>query len=251
LLYRPLSAPLQIPLRHRCRNPRCRGKLETPAENERDAFCCSSCYAVSRALVRLRGADRAENRQSTPVRAEEMSERISTGSNTIWGGRYRGTGPRHSGPKSSAKSKPKTGIKVGRAWRIVAGPDLPAVNLQVPLEPELADRLKRFHADLSRATGRPALFQRRTPPANVIGGYRFPGAPAVGLSPTEPATNAALAVGAERLIRSVPTDLSIPDFLKRTVSAASRPAAEVRPTPCLEPAPFCQVAFQKESNNVG
>jgi hypothetical protein len=35
---------MTIPLRHRCRNPRCRVKLPAPVENEHHAFCCRGCY---------------------------------------------------------------------------------------------------------------------------------------------------------------------------------------------------------------
>lgn len=30
-------------IRHRCRNPRCGGKLKTPTDNPRGAFCCEGC----------------------------------------------------------------------------------------------------------------------------------------------------------------------------------------------------------------
>ena len=41
MLYKPQPDPPQ--LRHRCRNPRCAGKLKIPAANPRDAFCCRGC----------------------------------------------------------------------------------------------------------------------------------------------------------------------------------------------------------------
>jgi hypothetical protein len=31
-------------LRKMCRNPKCRSKLPAPVSNEREAFCCRSCY---------------------------------------------------------------------------------------------------------------------------------------------------------------------------------------------------------------
>jgi hypothetical protein len=31
------------PVRHRCRNPRCKVQLKQPVANPRDAFCCASC----------------------------------------------------------------------------------------------------------------------------------------------------------------------------------------------------------------
>jgi hypothetical protein len=33
-------------LRHRCRNPKCRMKLPAPVSNDRDAFCCRTCYEI-------------------------------------------------------------------------------------------------------------------------------------------------------------------------------------------------------------
>ncbi len=44
MLYIPPSPdPQQNLLRHRCRNPRCRGELKEPTTNPRDAFCCRRC----------------------------------------------------------------------------------------------------------------------------------------------------------------------------------------------------------------
>jgi hypothetical protein len=36
---------MNAPLRHRCRNPRCRMKLPAPVENEHHAFCCRGCHS--------------------------------------------------------------------------------------------------------------------------------------------------------------------------------------------------------------
>jgi len=46
------------------------------------------------------------------------------------------------------------------------------------------------------------------PPVNILGGYRFPGAPVIDLSPPKSAP-----IIAHNL--PIPDDLSIPDFLKR------------------------------------
>src|SRR5262245_35847756 len=50
-LWRPV---MTAPLRHRCRNPHCRGKLPAPVENLHHAFCTRGCHASfyrSRCLV--------------------------------------------------------------------------------------------------------------------------------------------------------------------------------------------------------
>jgi hypothetical protein len=38
------SPDVELPLRHRCRNARCRCKLPAPVTNEKDAFCCRGCF---------------------------------------------------------------------------------------------------------------------------------------------------------------------------------------------------------------
>jgi len=134
----------------------------------------------------------------------------------------------------------KTGLKSDRAWRRIAGPAVPEINLRIPLDPELVVRLGRRHAEFfadtlincaflrscaefdrkaRRSAARKALIKRRHPPVNIVGGYKFPNAPIIDLSPitakavmTE--TAAITAVAGE-----------IPDFLKRAIPAAPRPAA--------------------------
>jgi hypothetical protein len=89
---------------------------------------------------------------------------------------------------------------------------VPAVNL-IPAEVEVAPTSKANRAfdEHQRRAAAGALFQRDTPPANIIGGYRFLRVPEVDLGPTSVATPTApatLAIG---------DGLAIPDFLKRTV----------------------------------
>jgi hypothetical protein len=107
---------------------------------------------------------------------------------------------------------------------------VPEINLQIGLDPELQARLDRAHRGYlehrekaKRAAARKALIKRRHPPVNIVGGYRFPGAPAIDFSPIDPPPEWATAS------RWVPTGdgstiEDIPDFLNR-ISAASRPAA--------------------------
>ena len=88
---------------------------------------------------------------------------------------------------SSIKSKLKTGLKSGRACRKVTGPDVPEINLRIPLGLETIARLNRAHVDLAEhrksQADLVALIKRDTPPVNVVGGYKFPDAPTVDLSP--------------------------------------------------------------------
>jgi hypothetical protein len=83
----------------------------------------------------------------------------------------------------------KSGPKAGRAWRLVAGPVPAEVNFRLPLHPELVARLERAHAfyyeqreKTRRQAERRALIKRRHPPVNILGGYRFPGAPVIDLT---------------------------------------------------------------------
>jgi hypothetical protein len=93
----------------------------------------------------------------------------------------------------------------------------------IPLDPELAARLDRKHAELfepllkaKRKADRaaPAQIKRRHPPVNILGGYRFPGAPALDMSPIDPPPEWAVQS------RWTPTGTGdpvsdIPDFLRR------------------------------------
>jgi hypothetical protein len=111
--------------------------------------------------------------------------------------------------KHQQNQSQKSGLKPGRAWRIVAGPDVPEINLRIPLDPETVARLRRTHVDYFEAAGREALIKPDIPPINIVGGYRFPNAPVihfnteVAMAPITPATVAG-------------DGLDILDFLKRS-----------------------------------
>ena len=53
-------------LRHYCRHPKCRSKLQTPVENHREAFCARGCHSAfyrHRCLVCERLMERKTERQ--------------------------------------------------------------------------------------------------------------------------------------------------------------------------------------------
>ena len=58
------------------------------------------------------------------------------------GARRRVRAPTPSSKYPDARSQPKF-LRVERAWRVVAGPDVPEINLSIPLDPELAARQER------------------------------------------------------------------------------------------------------------
>ena len=105
--------------------------------------------------------------------------------------------------------------------RVVAGPIPSAANLLRSLDPETAERVNWVNARFIEAARKArheaegaALIQRHHPPVNIAR------APTVDLS--KPASADVLPAEAATLIASIPEDLSIPDFLKRTVPAAPR-----------------------------
>jgi hypothetical protein len=62
---------MNVALRHRCRNQRCRMKLSAPTENEHHAFCARGCHASfyhSRCLV-----------CEDPMRRKRSNQRLGTG----------------------------------------------------------------------------------------------------------------------------------------------------------------------------
>jgi hypothetical protein len=197
VLYTPHATPAQSLLRHRCRNPRCGGKLETPTDNPRHAFCCHGCFDIfyrARCLVCERPIDRKTDRRKVCKRSEcrhefqRHPERFSCP-------RYPASVLGHNASGSAHFTGLKSGSKSGRPFRLVAGPALTDTGFRlatIPLDLGLAARLDRAHADhienrkkARRAAARRAQIKRRHPPVNVLGGYQFPNAPEIDLSPVD------------------------------------------------------------------
>jgi hypothetical protein len=73
---------------------------------------------------------------------------------------------------------------------------------------EIVEANNRLNAKHWRDRNDACLIKRDTPPVNVVGGYKFPGAPIVDLAPApvrHPQPHGL----------QIPADLSIPDFLRR------------------------------------
>jgi hypothetical protein len=219
VLYKPPAPnPQQSLLRHRCRNPRCLGELVAPTFNRLEAFCCRGCFAAffrSRCLVCEQILTRKNERQRTCRRPKCRSE-FKRYRAQFSGGRYPSGPVADISPRSAHSTGLKSGTKPGRAWRPIAGPAVPEINLQILLDPETAGRLKRDRAKLIDHLKRSSwatLIRPHYPPTNILGGYRFPGAPKIDLSPVE--TTAATNAPAVALAATIPSDLSVPGFLKR------------------------------------
>jgi hypothetical protein len=221
-------------LRVRCRNPRCRCKLEFPTENLRNAFCTPGCHTSfyrHRCLVCEQPIERkSEKRQicNRPKcryafradRARFLGRGYGSATNAEFDAR--------SARKSGVSNRQKPG-----EWRTIAGPDL-GPNFPAAVVPdgpncqwaggeferiEIKSRaaLKAHFAELAKK----CLYQRDTPPTNLIGGYKFPDAPTaseVGLTRSTIADAVVTVdpVPARVAVLTIPADLSIPEFLKRT-----------------------------------
>jgi hypothetical protein len=70
------------------------------------------------------------------------------------------------------------------------------------------------------------LIKYDSAPANIIGGYRFPGAPVVDLSPIEPTSKLSPRMGVVSSTVVIGDGLDISKFLRRTVAATKPQAAE-------------------------
>jgi hypothetical protein len=210
------------PDRHRCRNPRCKVWLKEPVASLRDAFCCTSCEAGfyrthCRVCERELGNAKRNSRRELCGRRQCRNQFRSFRHQffSVW---YPSASGASKPEKSSTKSTPKTGIKSDRAWRKVAGPDVPEINYRIPLDPELVARLNRQH---NRYWIDDALIGPNDPPVNILGGYKFPNAPAVDLNPIAPKTEKQKfspdqQKRLDELRAQILADLSIPAFLWRS-----------------------------------
>ena len=186
MLYRHQPDPPQVRLH--CRNPRCGGNLKIPTDNPRDAFCCRGCerrFYGCRCRV-CESLFSPENLAPSGLRARpSAATSFKRHSERFFGSRS--ITPQNASIAHNAHANPiKIGVKSdgksGRGWRIIAGPDGTCTR----------STFITFPADAAAwRTGRPTrprgADSRATPPVNIIGGYRFPGAPAIDLRPARAA----------------------------------------------------------------
>jgi hypothetical protein len=181
--------------RHRCRNVRCGAKLKSTATNPRDAFCSQGCFDSfyrGHCLACERPIIRQTDRQLLCGRKKCRND-FQRHRELFLGTRYLPSLLRH----NASRSARFTGLKIrtlgGRPFAQIAGPRLTPTSLRLaslPLGPDLAARLERTHRPYfealkrsKQAAARQALIKRHHPPVNVLGGYHFPNAPTIDLSP--------------------------------------------------------------------
>ena len=215
-------------LRHMCRNPHCRSRLPAPVENEHHAFCTRGCHTVfyrSRCLV-----------CEEPMRRKNDAQRFGSG-HAVCRSEYRrfpgvfdhpqvrdgygGTAP--------VIEAPHTSIKPGPKWRVVAGPPLSPTSFRLatlPLAPAVAaaqarqqewyEQHRRERREAAKRAAQTSLFEPDSAPLNLLGGYRFANAPAIGADLVKAITRTE-----SRLKSSAPPlapdadPWALPDFLRR------------------------------------
>jgi hypothetical protein len=188
------------PLRHYCRNPRCRSKLKEPVSNPHKAFCSKGCHAsfyLHRCRICERPIDQPKGggRRATCNRAKCRNAR-----------RYQ-TQQTSSVAKSIAEVPDFIGSKgvpnPDRHWRIVAGPTLSPSAFHyaaLPLDRRTAADNARHNKQYYRDAVIETLIGPTNLPINKIPGLT---------RPRSAIDRAALSNV------PIPADLAIPDFLHR------------------------------------
>jgi hypothetical protein len=239
-------------LRHYCRNPRCRSKLPSPVSNPREAFCTRGCYE-SFHLKRCRVCEQpleAKYRKIKNGGDRTKFVRVQNSAQTCGAAeckrRWRerdGTG-RFSAPKQASGYPGSQNLDLHQEVPISCGSNSAiqtAKNARTAIVPDGPDcaweggEYRRLQArdrarlrEHFRKLADQCLIQPHHSPVNILGGYRFPNAPAVDLSPLpsiddrpipsdwKPCVPSALIVG----------DHSVPDFLRRLPDSPMRSFSE-------------------------
>ncbi len=196
-------------------------KLKPPVENEHHAFCTPGCYSQ----FYLKSCIVCENslpagstaRRLICKRAKCKSALRATPNRYKWPPSYPTSQAALNGSESPIKSGLKTAHKGARPWHLVARPELTTSQFHCATVPDGPDcewkggeyeridaRNRALLRDHFRKQAAKCLLHNA--PVNILGGYRFPDAPAIELK--SPAPNVAHA-------HHLPDDLSIPDFLRR------------------------------------
>ena len=172
--------------RQRCRNPHCGAQLPVPTDDARAAFCCKGCRVVLyhwRCLVCEKPLGRrsprqwfcSKRRQSQfhrdrfpPLDDRPLKTPILRGFGpTQEGARYPHSGRGTIASRSAHSARLKIGFAGDRPWRVVAGSAPPAINLQIPLDPETAARTWRAN---DRYRLEASVVTPKDWPLNLVGG---------------------------------------------------------------------------------
>ena len=168
--------------RHMCRNPRCRSRLPEPVSNPREAFCARGCHTQfyrKRCIACEQPMERKRESQQLCGRRKCKSQYRTLKA-------YRMLGRYH--PSSHAldasRNPTKLGIfsllKTDRSWRQVAGPTVD-VRFATIWADDAVKHANRTNRKYWSGAGESAEIQRHHAPVNIVGGFKWPNAPAVDL----------------------------------------------------------------------
>ena len=165
-----------------CRNLKCRTKLKAKVSNRREAFCsrgCHSSFYLKRCLV-CEGPLKRRNKTQRVCRKSQCRNawRAKAGF-----GRYSPSTSVSLASKTADFIDSKPPPKPDRAWAQIAGPRLTSSQLHCALvgaKEAVAENHQKSRPDWRKRNAK-ALIQPHHPPVNIVGGYKFPGAPDVEL----------------------------------------------------------------------
>jgi hypothetical protein len=141
---------------------------------------------------------------------------------------------------------PKMGVEPGRGWHQVAGPSLTPSSFHAATVPDGDGHWADGEFERIESRNRKLLkehFDKLTAAEQA----EIARVPATSTAAVEVTTTK---VETAALIATIPSDLSIPNFLRRTNAAVPATAAD-EPAPCNGAGSSHRVAFEEESNNVG
>jgi hypothetical protein len=151
------SPDVELPLRHRCRNPRCRCKLPIPTDSPRNAFCTRTCftgYFRSRCLVCERPMERRQENQATCSRPKCKAALRRDRAHFFgkWGVGSGTPEEAEQALRNPIKSGIKTAHETCRPWRQVTGHALSSEVLRLAtIGPERVIELERSQKVLVEA----------------------------------------------------------------------------------------------------
>jgi hypothetical protein len=177
ILPAPVSQAPQL-LRTRCRDPRCGCTLPAPVVEPRQAFCSRGCFEhFHRNRCRVCGQPSPNGR---------LHAKKCRYLHKLHSGLYAFKNPVMGRSSLSAPGPSRNPINPGIKTRAKSwGPTLTDTEFRAATLP-LADRADRANDPerlrLVTAWSKPKpIFGRNVPPLNVVGGYKFPDAPALDL----------------------------------------------------------------------
>ena len=212
---------------HCCRH--CRSTLAAPVENPHKAFCGNGCHTAfyrHRCRVCERPIDRKTERRQLcgrrKCRNEFQRHRLH-----FSGFGYPSAKLKPNALENSIKLGLKSDNSAGRGWRIVAGPPGQAPGAGTFLHCAViggeeavakANELNRRYWRGANANAEErCLIKPHTPPVNVVGGYKFSGAPEIDLSPSPAKTASVPTSPSIPDDVTIPDDLAVPEFLRRKI----------------------------------